>query len=175
MCEFRVGLCSDLSFVVQVSIFLTQSLACKLLHNPQQLVRLLRVGKSMVRAARRTGRRRVKWPPRRPRYPRMGVRRCVYRWRMILSWWICLLAKLSCGSLRLVGRTPKQQCEDLHPDLWGGGQSEADLNKRLMVDRMAKPTFSGDHLTWIKEFIEAAERDSKSTGKDKKNKRSKKK
>ena len=53
----------------------------------------------------------------------------LFRWRMILSWWLCWLAKSSCGSLRLVGRTPKQQCEDAFPDLVG--QSEAELNKRL--------------------------------------------
>ena len=107
----------------------TQSLVCKPLHDSLQLVRCLRVGKSLVRAARRIGRRRVKWPRRRPRHPRMRVRRCVYRWRMILSWWICWLAKLSCGSLRLVGRTPKQQCEEPLPDVWGGGQSEAELKR----------------------------------------------
>ena len=65
--------------------FSAQSSVCKPLHGSQQLVRCLRVSKSLVRAARRIGRRRVKWPRRRPRYPRMRVRRCVYRWRMILS------------------------------------------------------------------------------------------
>ena len=123
-----------------------------------------------------------------------------------------------------MGRTPKQQCEDPLPDLWGGGQSEAELNKRLLaglgaflrsvtsspparreegvrdkqaqsqrhqqgkknprakrkaerdnslvgglqrlVDRMAKPTFSGDPLVRIKQFIEAAETDTKSLGKE---------
>ena len=54
--------------------FSTQSLVCKSPHDSQQLVRCLRVGKSLVRAARRIGRRRVKWPRRRPRYPRMRVR-----------------------------------------------------------------------------------------------------
>ena len=97
--------------------FSTQSLVCKPLHDSQQLVRCLHVGKSVLCAARRTGRRRVKWPRRRPRYPRVRVRRCVYHWRMILSWWICWLAKLSCGSLRPVGRTPTQQCEDPLVDL----------------------------------------------------------
>ena len=57
----------------------------------------------------------------------------MYRWRMILSWWICWLAKLSCGSLRPVERTPKQQCEDPLPDSSGGGQSKAELNKRLLA------------------------------------------
>ena len=115
-----------------------------------------------------------------------------------------------------MGRTPKQQCEDPLPDLWGGGQSEAELNKRLLaarreegardqeaqaqrhqqgkknrrakrkaerdnslvgglqrlVDRVSKPTFSGDPLVRLKQFIEAAEKDSKSTVKDKKSKRS---
>ena len=208
----------------------TQSMVCKPLHDSQQLVRCLRVGKSLVRAARRIAKRRVKWPRRRPRHPRMRVRRCVFRWRMILSWWIGWLTKLSCGSLRLVERTPKQQCEDLLSDLWGGGQSEAELNKRLLaglgellrsvtsspparreegvrdqqaqsqrhqqgkknrrakrkaerdnslvgglqrlVDRMSKPTFSGDPLVRLKQFIEAAEKESKGTGKDKKRKRS---
>ena len=84
-------------------------------------------------SARRIGRRRVKWPRRRPRYPRERIRRCVYRWCMIRSWWICWLAKLSCGALRPVGRTPKQQCEDLLPDLWGGCQSEAESKKRLLA------------------------------------------
>ena len=51
----------------------------------------------------------------------------------LASLWLCRLAKLSCGPLRLVGRTPKQQCEDPLPDLWGGGQSEAELNKRLLA------------------------------------------
>ena len=37
--------------------FSTQSLDCKPLHDSQQLVRCLRVGKSLVRAARRIGRR----------------------------------------------------------------------------------------------------------------------
>ena len=37
------------------------------------------------------------------------------------------------GCLCLVGRTPKQQCEDSLPDLWGGGQSEAELNTRLLA------------------------------------------
>ena len=41
-----------------------------------------------------------------------------------------------------------------------------------LVDRMSKPTFSGDLLVRLKQFIEAAEKDSKSTGKDKKSKRS---
>ena len=114
-----VGLCSDLLVVMCKSQFSSkQSLDCKPLHDSQQLVRCLRVGKSLVRAARRIGRRRVKWPRRRPRHPRTRVRRCLYRWRMILSWWLCRLAKLSCGSLRLVRRTPKQQCEDPSlPDL----------------------------------------------------------
>ena len=35
----------------------------------------------------------------------------------LLSWWICWLAKLSLGTLRLVGRTPKQQREDPLLDL----------------------------------------------------------
>ena len=113
--------------------FSTQSLVCKPLHDSQQLVRCLRVGKSLVRAARRIGRRRVKWPRRRPQHPRMRVRKCLYRWRMILSWWICWLAKLSCGSLRPVRRKPKQQCEDPLPYLWGRGQSEAELKKRLFA------------------------------------------
>ena len=95
----------------------TQSLVCRPLHDSQQLVRCLRVGKSLVRAARRTGRRRVKWPRRTPRHPRVGVRKCLFCWRMILSWWMCWLAKLSCGSLRQLGRTLKQQCEDPLPDL----------------------------------------------------------
>ena len=59
--------------------------------------------KSMGRAARRIGRRRVEWPRRGPRLPRMRVRKCLFRWRMFLSWWICWLAKLSCGSLPRVG------------------------------------------------------------------------
>ena len=41
-----------------------------------------------------------------------------------------------------------------------------------LVDRMAMPTIRGDPLVRLKQFIEAAERDSKSTGKDKNNKRS---
>ena len=40
------------------------------------------------------------------------------------------------------------------------------------VDRMSKPTFSVDPLVRLKQFVEAAEKDSKSTGKDKKSKRS---
>ena len=129
-----------------------------------------------------------------------------------------------------MGKTPKQQCEDPLPDLWGGGQSEAELNKRLLgglgellrpvtsslpacreegardqqtqsqrlqqgkknrrakrkaerdnslvgglqrlVDRVSKPTSSGDPLVRLKQFIEAAEKDSKRTGKDEKSKRS---
>ena len=43
---------------------------------------------------------------------------------------------------------------------------------QILVDRMSKPTFSGDPLVRLKQFIEAAENDSKSTGKDKKSKRS---
>ena len=135
MCEFRVY-----CWVVQGCSFCGASLNfpphsrwfCKPLHDSQQLVRCLRVGKSLVRAARRTGRRRVKWPRRRPRHPRMRVRRLMFRWRMILSWWMCWLAKLSCGSLRLVGRTPTQQREDPLPALWGGGQSEAEVNKTMV-------------------------------------------
>ena len=41
-----------------------------------------------------------------------------------------------------------------------------------LVDRMSKPTFSSDPLVRLNLFIEAAEKDSKSTGKDKKCKRS---
>ena len=41
--------------------------------------------------------------------------------------------KVVLGTLRLVGRTPKQQCEDPLPDLWKGVQSEAELNKRLLA------------------------------------------
>ena len=37
-----------------------------------------------------------------------------------------------------------------------------------LVDRMSKSTFSGDPLVRIKQFIEAAERNFKSTAKDKK-------
>ena len=37
------------------------------------------------------------------------------------------------GTLRLVGRTPRQQCEGPLPDLRRGGQSEAELNKRLLA------------------------------------------
>ena len=103
--------CAVVILCCKSQLFSTQSLVCKPYHDSQRLVRCLRVGKSLVRAARRIGRRRVKWPRRRQRYPRMA-RRSVYRWRMILSWWLCWLAKLSCGSLRPVGRTPKQQCED---------------------------------------------------------------
>ena len=128
-----VRLCSALSCMVQgLNFSYRQSMDCKLLHDSQQLVRCLRVGKSMVRAAQRIDRRRVKWPRRRPRHSRMRVRRCFFRWRMFLSRRICWLAKLSCGSVRLVGWTPKQQCEDSLPDLWGAGQSEAELNKRLL-------------------------------------------
>ena len=125
-----VGLCSDPHFVVQVSIFFHAVVGLQV---SPRFPAVGTIGKSQVRAARRIGRRRVKCPRRRPRYPRMRVRRCVYRWRMILSWWICWLAKLSCGSLRVVGKTPNQQCEDPLPDLWGGGQSEAELNKRLLA------------------------------------------
>ena len=110
-----------------------QSMDCKPLHDSQQLVRCLRVGKSLVRAARRIGRRRVKWPRRRPRLRRVRVRRCLYRW------WLCGLAKLSLGTLRLVGRTPKHKCEDPLFDLWGGGQSEAELNKRLFRSLTSSP------------------------------------
>ena len=224
MCESRVN-----CWVVQWSLFCGKSRiflhAVVGLQDYQQLVRCFRVGKSLVRAARRIGRRRVKWRRRRLRHPRMRVRRWVYRWRMILSWWICWLAKLSCGSLRPVGRTPKQQCEDLLSDLWGGGQSGAELNKRLLpglgellrsvtsspparreegardqqaqpqrhqqgkkyrrakrkaerdnslvgglqrlVDRTSKPTFSGDPLVRLKQFVQAAEKDTESPGKDK--------
>ena len=202
--------------------FSMQSLVCKPLLDSQQLVRCLRVGKSLVRAARRIGRRRVKWPRRRPRHPRMRERRCVYRCAHDFEW-MCWLAKLSCGSLRPVGKTPKQQCENPLPDLREGGQSEAELNKRLLaglgellrsvtsspparreegvrdqqaqpqrhqqgkknrrakrkaerdnslvgglqrlVDRTSKPTFSGDPLVRIQQFVEAAEGDSKSPGK----------
>ena len=42
-----------------------------------------------------------------------------------------------------------------------------------LVDRMSKSSFSGDPLVCLKQFIGAAEKDSKSTGKDRKNKRSK--
>ena len=41
-----------------------------------------------------------------------------------------------------------------------------------VVDRMSKTTFSGDPLVRLKQFVEAAEKDAKSTGKDKKSKRS---
>ena len=41
-----------------------------------------------------------------------------------------------------------------------------------LVNRMSKPTFSGDLLVRLEQFIEAAEKDFKSTGKDKKSKRS---
>ena len=217
--------CAVISLMMYKCFFSKPSLVCMPHHDSQLLVRRLRVGRSLVRAARRIGRRRAKWHRLRPRYPRMRVRRCVYRWCMILSWWICWLAKLSCGSLRLVGRTSKQQCEDLLPDLWWGGQSEAELNKpslaglgellrsvtwnpparredgvrdqqtqpqrhqqrkknrrakrkterdnslvgglQRLVDRMSKPTFSGDPLVRIKQFIEAAEKDTKSPGKNK--------
>ena len=155
----------------------------------------------------------------------MRVGSCLYRWRQNLRWWLSGLAKLSCGSLRPVGRTTEQQCEDPLPDLWGGGQSEEELNKRLLaglgellrsvtsshparredgardkqeqpqrhqqgkknrrakrkaerdnslvgglqrlVDRMSKPTFNGGPLVRLKQFIEYAERDTKSLGKDK--------
>ena len=79
--------CAVISFfMMQVSIFLhTVDGDCKPLHDSQQLVRCLRVGKSLVRAGRRIGRRRVKWPRRRPQHPRMRVRKCVFHWRMFLS------------------------------------------------------------------------------------------
>ena len=41
-----------------------------------------------------------------------------------------------------------------------------------LVDRVSKPTFSGDPLVRLKQSIEAAEKDSKSTGKDKMSKSS---
>ena len=122
---------SYLYFVVQVSIFSPRSRwFASLSHDSQQLVRSLRVGKSLVRAARQIGRQRVKWP----RHPRMRVRRCVFRWRMILSWWICWLAKLSWGSLRPVGRTPRQQCEDPPSRTCGEVVNlKSELNKRLLA------------------------------------------
>ena len=87
-----------------------------------------------MRAARRIGRRRVKWPRRRPRLRRVRVRRCLYRWRQNLRWWLCGLAKVVSGNTPVwwEGR-PKQQCEDPLLDLWGGGQSEAELNKRVLA------------------------------------------
>ena len=226
---FLLG-CAVISLVMCKCFFSKPSLVCMPHHNSQQLVRCLRVGNSLVRAARRIGRRRVKWPRRRPRLRRVRVRRCLYRWWQNLRWSLCGLAKLSLGTLRLVGRTPKQPCEDLLPDLWRGGQSETELSKRLLagvgeflrsvtsspparledgardqqtqlqrhqqekknrrakrkaerdnslvgglqrlVHRTAKRTFSGDPLLRITQFIESAEKDVKSPGKDKRKQRS---
>ena len=41
-----------------------------------------------------------------------------------------------------------------------------------LVDRMSKPTFSGDPLVRLKQFIEAAEKDTKSSEKDRSKQRS---
>ena len=40
-----------------------------------------------------------------------------------------------------------------------------------LVDRVARPTFGGDPLVRLKKFIEAAEKDTKSSGKDKRKQR----
>ena len=107
----------------------TQSLDCKPLHDSQQLVRCLRAGKSLVRAAWRQATCQVASTQASTSKNEI-TKVCVYRWRMILSWWICWLAKLSCGSLRPVVKDGQTALRRTHPDLWGGGQSEADLNKR---------------------------------------------
>ena len=64
--ELLLGCAVVLVFWCKSQCFSTQSLVCKPLHDSQQLVRCLRVGKYLVHSALRIGRRRVKWPRRRP-------------------------------------------------------------------------------------------------------------
>ena len=103
-----VGLCSDLPVVVQVSIFLHAVVG---MHASPRFSAVDALSPSQqIPGARSTAD---------PQAARQVASTQASTSKNV-SWWLCWLAKLSCGSLRPVGRTPKQLCEDPLADLWGG-------------------------------------------------------